>query len=79
MAWSAEVLVRAKDPDGLIYHAYAVSGKGVHDREGRYKKHLHARNAADSLAKKYNRDEVEEDNPFGRGVADYEQGEKPWI
>lgn len=78
MAWKAAVLIRNKDPEGFVFHAYAISSKGVKDREGRYRVKELAQRAAKSLADAYNMNRVDEANPWGRGVLKHEQGGKPW-
>jgi hypothetical protein len=76
--WKGKVLIRTNDPDGFIYHAYAVSSEGVHDREGRYCSEVIALKAAESLAGGYNLNSVDENKPFGHQVLNNEQGNKPW-
>ncbi len=78
MAWKPLVLTRNKDPNGFVFHAYAVSDKGVKDREGCYRVKELAQRGAKSLADSYNSNHVDEANPFGRGILTYEQGSKPW-
>jgi len=76
--WQPAILIRENDPEGLKYHAYTVSAHGVHEREGCYKKIEIARECSISLSNVYNKNEVDEANPFGRGVAKEETGDKPW-
>lgn len=77
--WKAVVLERCDDDDKLVYHAYAVSEYGVHDREGKYRDQEAAMVNAISYANILNIHQVSEVEPCGEKPLKKEQGKKPWI